>query len=205
MKLRLVLPTLLLPFALVLGGCPSASNAPAPLNKTAVASQLGAGVAFDTGAVLVNTCVIKKDTDAGRTLDAAFNGVAASFDSANNAIQAGITDPTVVGLSTAIAALQQAQAILAAPKATPAQAKSMRASIPKSAVAKSASFNDIAALVQTFLPIVLSAAPELIDLVRGFINNINAPTEDVSVAAVAAANAQMHVSLGHWASAECTQ
>lgn len=192
---------LLVMLAVGLAAC-AGNSQPISMNKTAVISQLSAGVAFNTGAVLVSTCVIKKDTAVGRSLDASFKGVAAAFDSANVALQAGITDPTIVGLNLAIAALQQAQGYLASANPTPVQAKALRTAAPKAAAL---SGSDIGGLIQVFLPILLSAAPDIVALVQSFSHSVDAPSDVTSLASVAAANTQMHSGLVNWTNAQCVQ
>lgn len=189
--------------SVILAGC-SMFGGDTSLNKNATAAQLSSGALFNTGAVLVNTCVIKPGTDVVTGLTAAFDGLAGTFDGMTADIKSGDTNGANVLLQTAIAALQQAQIHIAALQPTEAQSVKLRAATPKAAGGpKSLGAVAIIALVQQYLPIVLSGGAQIVDLVKGFINNIKAPDAEVVIADVEAANVSMHTALNNFHNAAC--
>jgi hypothetical protein len=187
---------------IAVGGCADFFGQTATLNKTAVGAQLASGVAFNGAAVLVDTCVLDKVKHP--EADAAAQGLANTMDALNADIQAGDTVGANAAIVTGKTILTQLQNILAGLTPTPPQALAMRAAVPKALGPKAANFTDVVAIINQFLPIILAGGTEIANLIKGFIDNVNAPAADATPAAVAQANAQMHAGLANWNKAACT-
>ncbi len=199
---RLLALTPLPIIGLSLTGCQSnGTNPPPSLNKIVFAAQSAAAVLFKTASVLVKTCVIDKTSNAGKAMDASFVAVMNTFDSVNASLQAGAVDAANLALSTALVALQEAQIAFQKLQLTAPQQHAVRMATPKAAAGKKG-FAPILILIAQFLPIILSSLPDIVNLVKSFIGNTDAP-EDVTLAAVQQSNDSMHDGIVIWSSAVC--
>lgn len=190
--------------AIGLAGCASTTQ-PLPINKSVVAAENSVGVLANAAAVLVNVCVLDKTTSAGEIVGQALTAAGGTLDTANQNIQDGKIDGIAALIEIAKSALTNAQIAINSAQPTPAQARSMAAAAPKSLGPKSLDTNGIIALINQFLPIILAGGTEIANLVQSFINNVHTPDADVTAAAVAQANASMHLGINNFAASVCVK
>ena len=203
MNLRSIAAALAVALVLPLSACqtPPPGEAP-PINKTAVAIQQSAAVAMNGATIAVQTCVLDKAAPVGAQMDVAFRGLVATLDDMSDAVEAGETDSANLLIGTAQSALTQVQIALNSLKPTPAQDGAIKA---RTAPATKANLNEIIAMVQQFLPIVVSGGTTIATLVNSLIQNIDAPNADVGIDDVQQANAAMQAALSAWAAATCVK